>query len=52
MISFDAAGTLTLGRPLDCIATNTLHTLASIMQSSAYATSLVPIRQHLWFFDS
>jgi len=40
-----------LGKSFDGLATDTLHPLAELMHSGAYAATLKPLRQRLWFFD-
>jgi cytochrome P450 len=40
-----------LGKSFDSLVTNTLHPLAELMHSGAYAATLQPLRRRLWFFD-
>ncbi|KAI0393405.1 cytochrome P450 [Xylariaceae sp. FL0594] len=51
MFSFDVIGMITLGKSFDGLATDTLHPLAELMHSGAYAATLKPMRERLWLFD-
>ncbi|KAI3326974.1 cytochrome P450 [Xylariaceae sp. AK1471] len=51
MFAFDTIGMITLGKSFDSLATDTLHPLAELMHSGAYAATLQPLRHRLWLFD-
>ncbi|KAI1263792.1 cytochrome P450 [Xylariaceae sp. FL1019] len=51
MISFDTIGLVTLGKTFLCVETDTVHPLADLMHTGAFAATLVPLRRRLWLFN-